>query len=129
MQVNNLTPREIAKCIDPTAFGFELERDNDGVIQDGGTSSNPRDSLPLVNDYDREFKNEVVKSVIVQCATLEIRDRILQGINKRKREMKDAEDAFANPKHYQTLYMKRCQCAKIKLPSEQLYVSTYLHLE
>ena len=116
--MNNLTPREIAKCIEPTAFGFELERDNDGVIQDGGTSSNPRDSLPLVNDYDNEFKNVEVKSVIVQCTTIEIRDRILQSINKKKREMEDAKDAFANPKQYQTLYMKRCQCAKIKLPSE-----------
>ena len=110
-----MTPREVAKCLDPKAFGFELER-SDIITKDGGMTSNPRDSLPMLTEYDSENKKPEVKSVIVQCETMEKRDQILKSINKRKLGLKAAEDAFANPKMYEKIYEKKCACIKIPIP-------------
>ena len=75
--------REIAKCLDQSAFGFELERASNEV-KDGGTATNQQDDHPFLDDADPKQKKEVVKSVIVQVDTMECRDKLLGTINKIK---------------------------------------------
>ena len=113
-QINIVITRELAKCLDPSAFGFELERQATG-IQDGGRTSNPIDPYPLLDDIDHKEKKEVVKSVIVQSDTMEGRDKILSTINQIKKSIIQQAEIFSNPNNssYQTLYRKNCQCRKV----------------
>ena len=102
-QINKLTTREISKCANPTAFGFELER-TDGDIRNNAT-------------YDEEGnkKPQEVKSVIVQCETIEIRDYLLKTINDKVKEVKSFGDILAFPKEGQSVYAKKCQCREMSV--------------
>ena len=90
--------REVAKCIDPSAFGFELERKDGGTIE----------VTPV--DEEGSKKQPEVRSVIVQCETMIIRDSILKTINTRLKELKEAGRGFEYPGTVE--YKKKCQCAK-----------------
>ena len=120
-QINKVVTREYVKCLDPSAFGFELEHNNDS------NRTRPRDSsLPSrtghiessgvrrssILDIGMERNRSEIKSVIVQCETESKRDSILQANNKRITALKHIADILAKPP-VDYMKMKRCQCATV----------------
>ena len=110
--MNNTTVREVAKCPnDPAKCGFELER-IDNTVKNGSRSTLQTDIM------EPEINNSNIKSQIIQCETEEQRNRLLQGIIKRQKVIKEAPDVFANPGCYATIYRKKCHCEK--MPDDSL---------
>ena len=116
--MNNTVVREVAKCPnDPAKCGFELERIENTVL-DGGRTTNPTDTMDYLgyrrsSQLNVEQNHSDIKSQIIQCEDEETRNRLLQGIIKRQKIIKEAPDVFANPGKYETIYRKKCQCEKI----------------
>ena len=108
------------KCLDSSAFGFELEHNNDsnrGRRDSSLGPTGPRDiSLGprrgSMMDIGMERNRSEIKSVIVQCETESKRDSILQAINKRITALKHIADILAKPP-VDYMKMKRCQCATV----------------
>ena len=105
-----MTADEIEKCLDPSAFGFELKRNKTG-IKFGGTTSNQNDFHPLLDDIDPTEKKEVVKSIIIQAHTLEGRNKILGAINRIKETMIQRTEMFADP--VRANFQTKCQCIEV----------------
>ena len=105
--MNNTVVREVAKCPnDPAKCGFELERLLN-TVKDGSRSTLQTDIM------EPEINNSNIKSQIIQCETEEQRNRLLQGIMKRQKVIKDAPNIFQNPGSYATIYRKKCCCVNI----------------
>ena len=105
--MNNTTVREVAKCPnDPAKCGFELER-MENTVMDG------RLSVLQTDQMEPGTNNSEIKSQIIQCETETDRNRLLQGIIKRQRIIKEAPTVFEMPIHYATIYRKKCSCEEI----------------
>jgi hypothetical protein len=105
-----VTADKIEKCLDPSAFGFELKR-NKTEIKFGGTKSNQNNFHPLVDDINPKEKKEVVKSIIIQAPTLEGRNKILGAIKQIKESMSQRTEMFADP--VRANFQTKCQCIEV----------------
>ena len=99
---------EVVRCMDPSAYGFELQRIDSGIKAIRRSSS--RDFQGSAKDTVEKQSCEI-RSVIVECETEGTRNIILQAINKRihvLRQMVNQNVTMVCPEN-----VNKCRCAKV----------------